>query len=149
MLFTPFQLLSQEVIGSQGDFSSTPSGSLSWTIGEVITTTVSNGSEILTQGFQQIILSDAGIWENFSTRNVGVYPNPFHSNLTIINNALEGEHQLMVIDNSGKIIYMSSLNFSSSITEHTVQLSQLASGIYQLSLISEGTNVHTTRIVKY
>jgi hypothetical protein len=47
------QSLSQSVIASAGDYSSSSSASLSWTLGEICTETFSNGGYVLTQGFQQ------------------------------------------------------------------------------------------------
>lgn len=47
------QSISQSVIASAGDYSSSTSASLSWTLGEICTETFSNGGNVLTQGFQQ------------------------------------------------------------------------------------------------
>ncbi|MBN2174518.1 MAG: hypothetical protein JW731_10310, partial [Bacteroidales bacterium] len=47
------QSVSPEVIASAGDYFENSTGSLSWTLGEVMNETFSNGSNILTQGFQQ------------------------------------------------------------------------------------------------
>ena len=47
------QTTSPEVIASSGDHFSNATGSLSWTLGETMTETFSNGGHILTQGFQQ------------------------------------------------------------------------------------------------
>jgi hypothetical protein len=47
------QSLSSSVVATAGDYSSSASASLSWTLGEIATETFSNGGYILTQGFQQ------------------------------------------------------------------------------------------------
>lgn len=47
------QTLSPTAISSAGGYSTGTSVSLSWTLGEIATETFSNGSYILTQGFQQ------------------------------------------------------------------------------------------------
>ena len=47
----------QEVITTAGDYHSAASGSLSWTLGEVLTETYSTGLNSLTQGFNQSQLS--------------------------------------------------------------------------------------------
>jgi len=47
------QSLSPSVIASSGGYSTGTSASLSWTLGEIATETISNGGYILTQGFQQ------------------------------------------------------------------------------------------------
>ena len=47
------QSVSPQVIASGGNYVSSASGSLSYTIGEAVTPTLSGGGHILTQGFQQ------------------------------------------------------------------------------------------------
>ncbi|MCD4694622.1 MAG: hypothetical protein K8S16_00165 [Bacteroidales bacterium] len=47
------QSLSPEVIASSGDYYEGTNNSISFTLGEIATETYSNGSNILTQGFQQ------------------------------------------------------------------------------------------------
>lgn len=47
------QSTSPQVIASGGNYVSSPSGSISYTIGEAVTPTLSGGGHILTQGFQQ------------------------------------------------------------------------------------------------
>ena len=56
------QSVSPEVVASAGNYFEGTGVSLSWTLGELATETFSNGSIILTQGFQQpIIISIQGI----------------------------------------------------------------------------------------
>jgi gliding motility-associated-like protein len=47
------QTLARTVIGSQGDYYSTPKVSVSWTVGEVMSETYATPNHFLTQGFQQ------------------------------------------------------------------------------------------------
>jgi len=82
-LFSIFCLLlstsvnAQEVITTAGDYNTSSTGSLSWTLGEVITETYSDGLNALTQGFNQSQLSATATYElpglNFK---VTAYPNP-------------------------------------------------------------------------
>ncbi len=43
----------QEIITASGDYYESSNASLSWTIGESMTETYTDGTTILTQGFQQ------------------------------------------------------------------------------------------------
>ncbi|MFB0961844.1 MAG: hypothetical protein QMB20_11635, partial [Flavobacteriales bacterium] len=52
-LLTTLGILSQEVVSTQGDSYSNASGSIDFTIGEVITATGTNGASDITQGFHQ------------------------------------------------------------------------------------------------
>lgn len=47
------QSLAPSVISSSGDYFQSTNYSLSWTLGEIMTETFFNGSNVLTQGFQQ------------------------------------------------------------------------------------------------
>lgn len=149
VLIAPVELLAQEVIAGQGDFSSTSAGSLSWTFGEVVTETISTGSGTFTQGFQQVILSDAALTDLQGPTVLEVYPNPFHTLISIVNSDLEGEYQVIVLDNSGKVVYLSGLDTSVTADKPQLDLSHLASGIYHLQLTSENTTFLINRIVKY
>lgn len=56
LLFTVFfqnWIFAQEVFSSGANYTETPTGSLSWTIGETLTETFSDGNGIFTQGFHQ------------------------------------------------------------------------------------------------
>jgi len=76
---------SQEVLGSVGAHYSNPEGTITMTIGEPVSGTVTNGDHTLNQGFQQTdilaVPSSVGVWIN--TINVSVYPNPVSSDLII------------------------------------------------------------------
>jgi hypothetical protein len=66
VVLLPFFLMAQsvspQVVTSSGDFYQGTNASLSWTLGEIATETYSNGSTILTQGFQQpVSVSITGI----------------------------------------------------------------------------------------
>ncbi|MBN2174991.1 MAG: hypothetical protein JW731_12730 [Bacteroidales bacterium] len=52
-VFVISQSVSPQVVSSAGDFFEGTNVSLSWTLGEIATETLSNGNVILTQGFQQ------------------------------------------------------------------------------------------------
>ncbi|MEY4603038.1 MAG: hypothetical protein RIT43_330, partial [Bacteroidota bacterium] len=94
---------SQEVIASSGNFDSMASGSLSWTLGEIATETVTDGNSFLTQGFQQPFEGGVGIIEQSGNPYIHFFPNPFYSSITILNQGFEGNCQLKFIENSGKI----------------------------------------------
>ncbi|MCX6226513.1 MAG: hypothetical protein NTV01_17485 [Bacteroidia bacterium] len=60
---TPAALMAQEVISSGGTCVKVSGISLSWTVGEPVTETLSSGSLTLTQGFHQTRLSASTIDE--------------------------------------------------------------------------------------
>ena len=54
LIFSIYPVLSQEVIATQGDTRSNSACILNYTIGEVVTSFGTDGSNDLTQGFQQV-----------------------------------------------------------------------------------------------
>src|SRR3989339_2091187 len=78
------QSLSPEVITTVGDYFTNSYASLSITIGELATETVSNSNNILTQGFQQSQYFTVDIEENKKNGfAVTVFPNPTNDILNI------------------------------------------------------------------
>ena len=53
ILYVRAQTLSPQVVASGGNYISSSAGSVSYTVGEPVTTTISGGGNYLTQGFQQ------------------------------------------------------------------------------------------------
>lgn len=75
-LFTTLGVLSQEVISTQGDSYSNASGSIDFTIGEVITATETNDVGVITQGFHQTNLNVLGVDDHFPSYEAIIFPNP-------------------------------------------------------------------------
>jgi hypothetical protein len=86
--------MTQQVIATSGMFGTHATGSLSITIGEIITETELNSSGILTQGFQQNYESILALPEN-EIEAILLYPNPFTSHFYIDGNFTEADEVLM------------------------------------------------------
>jgi hypothetical protein len=148
-VFFYLNISAQEVISTGGDFYQQSNGSLSFTIGESVVETYSNGI-ILTQGFQQdyenILSTDILTSENFFE----VYPNPFSSEITIkYYPETTGEYSLELKDASGKVLYKGNFFFSTSNFNHQISVSSLTSGIYFLQLKQMNTEeIATFKLTK-
>jgi hypothetical protein len=134
---------SQEVISSAGRIFSSNGINLSWSIGEVITATVDDGTTTLTQGYQQANLTISTIEEDI-TNLYSIYPNPTKNNFTIesgnqSSNTLTG----MLYNMEGKLL--KKIIISDIIT--VVYLDEIPQGIYLLK-ISENNQTNTYRIIK-
>jgi hypothetical protein len=71
------QSLKPEVIATAGSYFANANNSVSWTIGECIPETFSNGANKLTQGFQQGIYDIKTAVDNTDNRmKITVFPNP-------------------------------------------------------------------------
>ena len=79
MLFSLFATLTvsaQEVVSTQGDSYSNGSGSIDFTIGEVIINTGTDGSNDLTQGFHQTNWNFVGLEDHCSELRSYHFPQP-------------------------------------------------------------------------
>ncbi len=75
--------LEPSVIASGGSYAENESMSISWTLGELATTTLSGGDMILTQGFHQPIDFGTGISTIELNWGITAYPNPVADELNI------------------------------------------------------------------
>ena len=75
--------LEPSVIASGGSYAETETMSISWTLGELATTTLSGGDMILTQGFQQPSDFGTGISPEELNWEITAYPNPVKDQLFI------------------------------------------------------------------
>ena len=85
LISTCHHSMAQEVIATSGLYGINATGSLSMTIGEVITETGMVGSGILTQGFQQNYESILSLSE-ISQNAIPIYPNPFSTHFFVEGN---------------------------------------------------------------
>lgn len=90
--FSQVASLSPSVIASAGNYSEAGNISLSWTLGEIAVSTLTEGNLILTQGFQQSYLDGGdttGIDLNPIDWQILAYPNPVRDELKIQFNLIE------------------------------------------------------------
>jgi hypothetical protein len=132
--FLSSTLWSQEVVASDGDFNQSPQGSLSWTLGEMITETVANGSGTFTQGFQQNYEQIMGIATLPALANPEVYPNPFSQEVFISLEDANDWIQIAVHDVSGRILFDAPLYFSAGLAVQKINLSEFLPGTYFLRI---------------
>ncbi len=145
-LSTQAQQLERQVVSSSGTTTRTAQYSLSWTLGEVATTTLKKAPYILTQGFQQanILVSSDVTSDELAQMDLSVFPNPAVDHVQIsMRNYREGI-SLNISDLAGKSV-LSKTNISST---ETIDLSSYASGNYQLTLMQDGRIVGVYSIIK-
>ena len=145
-LFTGFLCLvlsttlkAQDIIAVAGDYHSSNQGSLSWTIGELVTETTSNQQTVLSQGFHQYDLIVTAL-PAFNQRlsNWSVYPNPASNSLHIKAPDLPGNENTsaLIFDLQGKLLVKKALGYHQNILD----LSTLSAGTYVLKLIDRANN---------
>ena len=126
------------VIGSAGTYASSASGSMSWTIGELMTETYSSAGNFFTQGFHQPDTSAALSVENISVENISIYPNPVLDNLMIDFADAHGNYFIHIYDMQGQLLR--SENISAHQQQLKISFREFADGIYLLNIINTASN---------
>jgi hypothetical protein len=151
MIITVFGLMfielsAQEAVVSGGGYHLSESISISWTMGELVSETLITGNFILTQGFQQSILTVVSVQEMDGVAfEIDAYPNPTKDFLYInIKNPLFGSVTYGLYDLSGRLL--SGEKIESQI--HEFSFTAYESGVYFLIISIENQLVKTFKIVK-
>jgi len=139
-------LLAQQVVATSGGTLSNSNGSISYTIGEGVAQTLTQGNIALTQGFHQTTLSVKIISElkdlDFS---VSVSPNPASDLLKIkVTKDNVSGLQFLLLDINGKLILQKNLEGN----ETTVSVNQLIEGLYILMIKEGNKEIKTFKIIK-
>ena len=136
-----------EVVWTWGDFYENSSGSLSWTLGELVIETLWETDFILTQGFQQSKLTVTAI-DDLQTSGIelSVYPNPANNFLSIeVKTDKQRDLLLSLYDLNGKLILQKKITGS----KQTVQMQNYKSAIYILKISEGNKKIMTYQIVKH
>ena len=128
------QQVTPQVIASAGGYTQNGGYSVSWTLGEPVIATATNGGTTLTQGFQQPSYDVVAITtQNIEGFEINVYPNPA-TDFVVIDWTTDKENTLYIslFDLAGKKI--SEQTCLSSQDKVSVNMSQLASAHYLLEV---------------
>ena len=143
LLLTTLTVSAQEVVSTQGDSYSNGSGSIDFTIGEVVINTGTDGTNDLTQGFHQTNWNFLGVEDHSPNYEVIIYPNPTEDVLNIRTSTFENVTYTLY-DAQGKLVMQDIL----SAEQTPIQVSQLAPGNYSIILNNETQNIKTFKLVK-
>lgn len=149
--FSQAQSAERSVISSSGGSYSGPAMQVDYTVGEMITATVSNTGNILTQGFQQPGFLFTGV-ETFSETetDISYYPNPCTDQLYIrFNNPDESSLKAELFDVTGRRLIAKDFAVSSRIPATlTFDMSPVATGTYYIRLSSESRQLSNFKVIK-
>ena len=133
----------QEVVASQGDTYSNGSGSIDFTIGEVVISTVSDATNEITQGFHQTMWDFVGLEDFDANFAVSIFPNPAQDVLTIQATAFE-DVTFILTDAAGRIVMRDIL--TGELTP--LDVASFEAGTYNLSLEKASRTLKTFRLIK-
>lgn len=128
-------LRAQEVVSTAGSYGETTSGSLSWTIGEPVIETITDGTNTLTQGFQQSKLTVTTINDlKLPGIELSVYPNPTNSFLSIEAKTDKQRYLLLsLFDINGRLILQKKMTGN----KQTIKMQNYKSGTYILKILQK------------
>ena len=134
----------QEIISTSGDYFESTDASISWTIGESMIETYSNGTNVLTQGFQQSRLTPSSVYElEDSGISVNIAPNPTTDFIHLyIDNYADINYQ--IYDFNGKIIRQADVNS----VETMISFSNLSYAAYFLKIMKGTQIIKTFQVIK-
>ncbi|MBE9512389.1 MAG: T9SS type A sorting domain-containing protein [Bacteroidetes bacterium] len=137
----------QEVVSTAGSHGETTSGSLSWTVGEPVVETITNGTKTLTQGFQQSKLTVTAINDlKVSGIELSVYPNPTNSFLSIeVKTDKQRDLLLSLFDINGKLILQKKMIEN----KQTIKMQNYKPATYILKVTEGNKEIRTYQIVKH
>jgi len=143
LLLTSVCVSAQEVVATQGDSYTKSSGSIDFTIGEVVINTGTDGSNDLTQGFHQTNWNFVSIEDHVPSYEAIIFPNPTSEVLNIRTSTFENVTYTLY-DARGKLVIQDKL----SSAQTPIQVSQLAPGAYSLILNNDAQKLKTFRLIK-
>ena len=143
-LFTALTVSAQEVVSKQGDSYSNASGSIDFTIGEVVINTGTDGTNDITQGFHQTNWNFLAVEDHLPSYEAIIFPNPTEDVLNIRTSTFENVTYTLY-DAQGKLVMQDKL----SAEQTPIQVSQLAPGNYSLTLTNETQNLKTFKLIKH
>ncbi len=142
------QSISPQVVASSGTHFSGASGQLSWTTGESVVSTVGNGSNIITQGFHQTVLTVTSLNEtSASATEISVFPNPSSDHLNIKLSDHQGAMLIDLYDLNGKLLESHNIQAEENLLQ--INMERHAAATYMLSIhSSDGKENNTYKIQK-
>jgi hypothetical protein len=142
-LFATLSVSAQEVVSTQGDSYSNASGSIDFTLGEVVINTGTDGTNDLTQGFHQTNWNFVGLEDFAPNYEAIIFPNPTSAILNIRTSTFENV-MYTLYDAQGQMVMQDIL----SAEQTPIQVSQLAPGSYLLTLNNETQKLKTFKLLK-
>lgn len=134
----------QEVVSTQGDSYSNTNGSIDFTIGEVVISTVSDGTNTLTQGFHQTHWNFVGLEDHAPEFQATVFPNPTEDVLNIRSSTFT-DVTYVLYDARGRTVLEGVLDQELT----TLQVIHLLPGSYELTLTATEKPLKTFKLVKH
>ena len=143
------QSLLSSVVGSAGDQFASASGSLEWTLGEIMTETYQQSQGFFTQGFQQPATIKVTSINEEEDRNLVAYPNPTR-NLLNVRTSENGDYRIELFNLQGQKLINLNITGNNGVHIHQIDLQDFGVAVYLLRISNTSTEKNSNhRIEKY
>lgn len=133
--------LAPSVIAAGGGYAESDNISISWTLGELAVSTLTGGSMMLTQGFQQPFDIGVGINKDQLSWNISVYPNPVGDELIIrFNTEKPGSFLIEIQDVTGRLVSQAQIKQVNPGDIFRLNTSSYTNGVYFLKVFTPDHN---------
>lgn len=146
MLCSPWLAAQQNTVSSGGEASGS-GGSLSYTVGQIDYSVISDNEGLITEGVQQPyeIYGTTDVDDGRIDLSAQVFPNPAMDRLTLsIDQHLPEDLHFTMHTNDGKLIE----NGKITSPQEEIRVSELPQGIYILRVFSKQQTLKTFKIIK-
>jgi hypothetical protein len=145
LVFCAF-VFGQTSVNTSGGEVKDASGSVSYSIGQVAYTSVSNSNGSVSQGVQQAYqISTLNVEEKAFNFSLSVYPNPTQDNLNLrVGNYRQEQMVYRLLDSGGKLLSEAKMQGQETI----IEMQQLPNATYFVEVHHEGKKVQTFKIIK-
>jgi hypothetical protein len=136
VLMSTAQSVDRHVTASAGNEFTNSSGTITYTIGEPVTETLSSGNATATQGFHQGIINITSVREQIKDLEISIYPNPTSDHITVKFDEA-GLWQLHTVD--GKLVSSGQLSTGST----NIDMRAIALSTYMLTIVGDDNRSNT------
>jgi hypothetical protein len=145
-LFLGAFVFGQTSMNASGGGASNPSGSISYSIGQVTYQSTSNTSGSVSQGVQNAFeISTLSLEENSLHLSLMAYPNPTQELLNLsVGNYSQEKLAYKLVDLEGKVISEATIHSETT----AIDMKQLPVATYFVEVHNEGKKVHVFKIIK-
>jgi len=132
------------VISSTGAAIMGDAGALYLSIGEPMSTEISDGDIMISQGFLQVSISESTDNKNILQEIINVFPNPTSSNLILELPEMKGDYEFQIFNKLGAHVQVGQINSRRT----TVDMNSFNAGTYFLRVTKGMESSKTVKIVK-
>ena len=136
----------QTSVNTAGGEVKNTSGSVSYSIGQVAYTSVSNSNGYVSQGVQQAYqISTLNLEEKAFSFSLSAYPNPTQDNLNLrVGNYRQEQLVYRLLDTGGKLLSEAKIQTQ----ETVIEMQQLPNATYFVEVYHEGKKIQSFKIIK-